>query len=545
MAEVDIIGQWMTETGRTPVTPARQTIRKIAISLAAGLIGAGAVSGTMAAQATWVGGTDTNNWNNAANWSPAAVPTNVSPASDVVFSLTGSYAANLTAAGSAGSVTQTQGDLAVNLGGFGLAITNGFMVNGSTSANPQLTLSGGTATTGEVAIGRGGGSGRMTVTGGSAAINVAGTDSLFVGNARGTTGNGFDGAATGTLNLTSGGDASAFNIYVGHYGGSGTVTVNGAGSTLSTTTGPFGTPSLNVGAVTNTAGDTSGFIVVSNGGALRTNAGNTNATIGGTGTGTITVQDSGSSWTHTGAVFVGTTAAGQTMGTLNIKTGATVNISSSANDGTLRIGAAGLLNLADSGSTLNVDSMDLASNAANVHFTGGTLNLAGAIKNVGSTPLSIGGTLGGGGTIQGGVTVPSTGRIRPGDGTTASTFTINGPLNVAGTMQMRLLGVNSNSKIIVTSAATPTLTGTIALSLDSNYTPAIGASFDLLDFAGTLGPGYTFDFSGASLGSGKQWNTSAFAATGSVSVSATPEPGTAVLAMLAGSPLLVRRRKCA
>ncbi|MDB5325583.1 MAG: autotransporter-associated beta strand repeat protein, partial [Phycisphaerales bacterium] len=308
-------------------------------------------------------------------------------------------------------------------------------------------------------------------------------------------------------------------------------------------TGPNGVPSLNVGAVGSPNSATSGSLIVSNQGALRTNAGNTTATIGGTGTGTLAVQDAGSSWIHTGLVYVGDTT-GSTVGTLNIWNGATVNISSTNNAGTLRIGAAGSLNLSGSNSTLNVDSMDLASNAANVHFTSGTLNLAGAINNVGSTPLSIGGTLGGSGTINGGVTVPSGGRIQPGDGTSTGTFSITGPLNLSGTMQMRLLAVNSYSKIIVDpSAGTPVLTGTIALSLPTTYTPAIGASFDLLDFAGTLGPGYTFDFSAASLGSDKQWDTSSFAATGSVSVSAAPEPGTATLAMLASSPLLIRRRR--
>ncbi|MDB5328217.1 MAG: outer rane autotransporter barrel protein, partial [Phycisphaerales bacterium] len=210
------------------MTQARQTIRKIAGSLAAVLVCAGAVCHAIADQATWIGGSDTNNdWNNAANWSPAVVPTSTSPASDVVFSLTGPYASNLTAASSAGSLTQTQGDLALNLGGYSLAVTNGFLVNGSNSDNPQLTLSGGTASTGEVGIGRNGGSGRMNIDGASAAINVSGTNSLFVGA-------GNNGPATGTLALKNGGHASAFNVYVGHYGGSGTVTVDGAGSTLST-----------------------------------------------------------------------------------------------------------------------------------------------------------------------------------------------------------------------------------------------------------------------------------------------------------------------
>lgn len=527
-----------------PVTHASQTLRKIATSLAVGLVGAGAVSTATATPARWIGGTDANNWNNAANWSTGAVPTTSTPSDGVTMGLMGPYASNLTAAAAAASLTQTQGDLTLNLGGtalnpsgYALNIAGGFLVNGSNAANPQLTLTSGTATTGEVGVGRNGGSGRMVIDGANAAINVSGTDSLFVGG-------GNNGPASGTLALKNGGRASAFNFYVGHYGGAGGVTVDGAGSTLSTTTGPFGTPSLNVGAVGGAPSATSGSLIVSDHATLRTNAGKTTATIGGTGTGTLTIKDPGSSWTHTGPVYVGNTT-GSTVGTLNISNSATVNISSTDNiAGTLRIGAAGSLNLADSGSTLNVDSMDLANNAANVHFTGGTLNLAGAINNVGPTPLGIGGTLGGGGTIQGGVTVPGTGRIRPGDGSTTSTFTINGPLNLAGTMQMRLLAVNSNSKIIVNpSAGTPTLTGTIALSLATNYTPAVGASFDLLDFVGTLGPGYTFDFSGASLGSGKQWDTSQFAATGSVSVSATPEPGTALLAMLAGSPLMLRRRK--
>ena len=47
----------------------------------------------------------------------------------------------------------------------------------------------------------------------------------------------------------------------------------------------------------------------------------------------------------------------------------------------------------------------------------------------------------------------------------------------------------------------------------------------------------------ATLPTGLFWNTITFAATGNIEVSATPEPGTAMLAMLAGSPLLIRRRQ--
>jgi hypothetical protein len=73
----------------------------------------------------------------------------------------------------------------------------------------------------------------------------------------------------------------------------------------------------------------------------------------------------------------------------------------------------------------------------------------------------------------------------------------------------------------------------LEVDLAGGYHPALGSSFDLMDFGSLTASGYAFDFSHAPLDSGLAWDTSRFAATGEISV--VPESGT--LALLAAGVL--------
>jgi outer membrane autotransporter protein len=302
----------------------------------------------------------------------------------------------------ASGTLDASGDLVVGEFGSGtLNITNGGVVsNGFSSIGAQ------SGSTGTVTVDGAGstwknsfglfvgefGSGTLNITNGGVVSN----DSAFIGSFSGSTGTvtvdgtdstwanssdlfvGFDGS--GTLNITNGGAVSndGFGSIGEGTGSTGTVTVDGAGSTwanssyLSVGFDGSGTLSItNGGAVSSGFGfigddtDSTGTVTVDGAGSTWTNSsylsvgfdgsGTLNITNGGTvssgfgfigvdagSTGTVTVDGTGSIWTNSGCLCVGLDGSG----TLNITNGGTVsavggNVADQAGStGTLNIGAA-------------------------------------------------------------------------------------------------------------------------------------------------------------------------------------------------------------
>jgi hypothetical protein len=78
--------------------------------------------------------------------------------------------------------------------------------------------------------------------------------------------------------------------------------------------------------------------------------------------------------------------------------------------------------------------------------------------------------------------------------------------------------------------------------LINGFVPAVGNSFDILDFASAAG---SFSLSLPNLGAGKAWNTSTLLTNGTISVAAAlaavPEPASAALAL--GAILALRTRR--
>jgi outer membrane autotransporter protein len=137
----------------------------------------------------------------------------------------------------------------------------------------------------------------------------------------------------GTLNIEDGGKASSGgNVMIGLYldGGTGVVTVSGAGSTL--------TSSGNLYAGYYGAGT----LVIENGGKVSNGNGQLGGPIIGTGIGNAIVTGAGSVWTNSGNLSVGYGATG----TLTVANGAVVHAATvdiaqySARSGTINIGAA-------------------------------------------------------------------------------------------------------------------------------------------------------------------------------------------------------------
>jgi T5SS/PEP-CTERM-associated repeat protein len=163
----------------------------------------------------------------------------------------------------------------------------------------------------------------------------------------------------GTAQIT--GPASAFSLTLGSIsGGSGTVTIGGAGGLgiLKTTTGLLGNASGSQGAVdvsgasaswTNTGnlvigGSGTGTLTIQNRGTVTDGAGFIGNLPGGMGT--VTVTGAGSTWTNTGTLAVG----GLGTGTLTIQEGGVVKSGGGGSVG-LSAGSTGTVTVNGPGST--------------------------------------------------------------------------------------------------------------------------------------------------------------------------------------------------
>ncbi|MDR3508063.1 MAG: autotransporter-associated beta strand repeat-containing protein [Caulobacteraceae bacterium] len=188
------------------------------------LIGLGAGG---AEAADWTGTAGDLNWSTAANWNPATVPTastavtinNGSTASPVVISSAGAVASGV----DVGSTAGTTGALSVT-GAGALTVTNSAYLTVGDYGAGTLTVSGGGHVTSTVSIlaNNGGSSGTATVTGAGSQW-TAGYLYLAADNAVAN----LTVSAGGTLTALTGMDIADFAA-----GGSGTLTVTGAGSSF-------------------------------------------------------------------------------------------------------------------------------------------------------------------------------------------------------------------------------------------------------------------------------------------------------------------------
>lgn len=229
-------------------------------------------------------------------------------------------------------------------------------------------------------------------------------------------------SSTAKLSVIGGGIVSAAGVTVGSNSGTGTATVDGAGSTWTTNSGDFVVGEFGTGTLN-----------VKNGGALS----NGNGIIGDFGTGTATVDGAGSTWTNSGNVFVGEFGTGQ----LSVTNGGSV----SSNEGFIGDFGTGTVMVDGTGSNwTNSDALEIGDGSGAM----GTLSITngGAVSN---TSAIIGD---GDNTTSGIVTV---------DGA-ASTWTNSGSLRVGdggtGTLNITNGGKVSNTDGFIGSGSTGTVT---------------------------------------------------------------------------------------
>ena len=154
-----------------------------------------------------------------------------------------------------------------------------------------------------------------------------------------------------------------------------------------------------------------------------------------------------------------------------------------------------------------LDGANTYSNATTV--SNGTLIINGSIASGSAVTVDSGATLGGTGSA-GSVTVNGT--FAPGAPATNGTFTVTIALSVPGTAQFRVFADNINDKVIASGGAT--LGGTVEVLVDTNYTPASGDTYNVVD--GTISGTPTLSL--PALGGGLSWVTNNFLSAGELHI---------------------------
>jgi outer membrane autotransporter protein len=299
--------------------------------------------------------------------------------------------------------------------------------------------------------------------------------------------------------------AAASTVAIGaELGESGTLSVSGAGSLLASSGGT----NFFVGL------SGTGILNIINGGVVSSNAG----VIGVFGSGAVTVDGIGSTWTNSGALVVGGAFGGAGTGTLTIANGGVVSATSvslaagAGSTGTLNIGAAPG-GAAVAPGTLDTAAVSFGAGAGTINFnhTATDYEFAPAIGgngvvNVfsGTTILTANNTYSNGTTIEGGtlvvgVPVPDqetssalgTGNVFLNGGTLRTTsFQTGVPLTInvggnytqgsGGTLALGIGGINGEDYDHVQVEGNASLNGTLAVSSLNNFRPSSGDGFEVL-----------------------------------------------------------------
>jgi fibronectin-binding autotransporter adhesin len=298
--------------------------------------------------------------------------------------------------------------------------------------------------------------GAINVSGGS--LNVTGDQAIYVGGdiSFGATG------AAGTWNVSGGSvNIGGTGAFVLGQNSATTIVTNTNGVITNVFSNAIGTLDLNGGTFTTTRALTTGV--------------NTNGTES---TGVITFNG-------------GTLAAGGDVANLINVTTATVSANSTFDTGGFDSGIG--QNLAGTGTLTVIGS--------------GTLRLNGT--NTPPVVVASSATLGGTGAV-GDLTVNGT--LAPGTADADGLFTATGSLSVPGTARFRVFGNGVNDRLLASGGAS--LGGTVAVTIDDEYTPASGDTFDLVDGAISGTPVLSLP----TLGTGLVWVTNNFISTGVLSI---------------------------
>lgn len=237
------------------------------------------------------------------------------------------------------------------------------------------------------------------------------------------------------------------------------------------------------------------------------------------GVGEINVSGQGSKWSGSSIYLGGGNSSSTTVGgrgTLNVSSGGNADLA------TLLLWDEGFVNL--SSGSLSVGNLGFQADVSEqFNFTGGRLEVTRVFDH---SLIQKGGTL------------------SPGKGTSSTLWVLDGDYEMrAGNLEILLGGLHSSqfgSVVIDNGAAT--LNGTIDIDWTDDFVGSAGDSFLIVDALNGITGTPTFDFSDAQLETGLFWDTSDFMNSGTIHISAVPEPSSLVILGLVACVGVVRRR---
>jgi T5SS/PEP-CTERM-associated repeat protein len=383
-----------------------------------------------------------------------------------------------------------------------VSIISGNQYIGRAGAGTLSILSGGTVSSDYAEIG--------TTAGALGTVNVNGPGSTW--SMRVSLDVGVDGI--GYLNITNGGQVSVVNnrVTLGYHAGSGAVLVDGVGSTLDVG------EELVIGGF---QGAGSGSLTIRNGGHVTNGLGYIGYS-GGT-TGTVTVDGAGSTWTNTDRLFVGTNGYGSLAITNGGKVTSTedafIGYGNDEASGVVEVTGAGsnwtVSDVDPAGLYVGFNGTGvLAVNAGGVV----TADVGNGVQ-VGTHGTLRGDSTIAGRVSNHGAVAP--GAWPAGAGLVPGTLTITGQYfqSAGGVLQIDLASAGSYDKLDVLGG---NLDGTLNVTLLNGYVPAAGASFNILDksAAGTLNGAFA-TVNLPLLPLALDWDTSQLYTTGVLSVTGT------------------------
>lgn len=328
--------------------------------------------------------------------------------------------------------------------------------------------------------------------GSNGTVNVSG-GSTWMNNGPLSIANGFA-VTTGAVHIMSGSAVSATYSIIGGAGGTGTATVDGAGSTWTNSGDLFVGSDQGYGTLTITQGGT----VSNSRGYIGFNGFGSGQSVG-----RVTVDGTGSRWTNNGNLYVGGSESGAGgFGALRIENGGTVSASATTvwSAGAIEIGAnhnlLGSLTFAGgklrsfanttfvNDAALGSGGIVVDSNSFDSTLTG-TFSGTGSLTKIapGTTSLSGSNTYVGGTTVDGGTLLINN---TTGSGTgTGAVQVISGTLGGTGTIAGAVtIGSGSGSGAVIspgTSAGTQTIQSALMLNSDATYKFELNSSTGMAD----------------------------------------------------------------
>jgi autotransporter-associated beta strand protein len=197
--------------------------------------------------------------------------------------------------------------------------------------------------------------------------------------------------------------------------------------------------------------------------------------------------------------------------------------------------------------------------------SGGSLfvtNTTGSATGTGALTTASSTILGGTGMISptGANGISIAGSVAPGVSGSAGTLTFtpadgNVIFQSGSSVVFELFGNGSNDKLVLNASGSGVIdfsaltAGSLGVTFAAGYTPALGHSFDLLDWAAVSGSGISglsaslLNASTAGFDPSWIWDTSAFASDGMITIVLVPEPTRTFLAALGLMALTLRRQR--